>query len=76
MPHIIVKLYPGRSDEMKKDFANQVAELAKDVLGAGVEHTSVAFYEVDKEDWQETVVEAEIKPNMDKLYKDSIYIKE
>lgn len=31
MPHIVVKMYPGRSQEVKEDFAKKVQQLTVEV---------------------------------------------
>ena len=60
MPHVIVKLYPGRSEEMKLEVASKIV---KDVVSmGGCEETSVsvAFEEVDPVDWPEKVYRPDI----------------
>ena len=69
MPHIIVKLYPGRSDEVKTQLAD---EITKDVVSIAVcdeKAVSVAIEEIDPEDWAEKVYKPEILENEQGLYK-------
>jgi 4-oxalocrotonate tautomerase len=69
MPHVIVKLYPGRSEEQKNRLA---AEITKDVVAiakCGEEAVSVAIEEVKPEDWPEKVYKPHILDNPQKLYK-------
>ena len=73
MPHVIVKLYPGRSEEQKKKLA---AEIVKDVvtIAKGEETSvSVAIEEIEKEDWAEKVYRSDILNDKDHLYKNPGY---
>jgi 4-oxalocrotonate tautomerase len=69
MPHIIVKLYPGRSEQQKARLAEQIVEDVVATLGSGEESVSVAMEEVKPEDWAEQVYRPDIAENWDKLYK-------
>ncbi len=69
MPHVIIKLYPGRSDAQKKQLTK---EIVKDVVTiAKCEETSVsvAFEEVAPQDWVDKVYKPDILENKDLLYK-------
>jgi 4-oxalocrotonate tautomerase len=69
MPHVSVKLYPGRSEQQKSRLA---AEIVKDVVAianCGEESVSVAIEEIKPEDWAEKVYKADILSNAEKLYK-------
>jgi len=60
MPHVIVKLYPGRSEEQKTKLS---AEIVKDVVAIAdcdPKSVSVAFEEISKEDWAEKVYKPDI----------------
>ena len=46
MPHVIVKLWPGKSEAQKKRLAERITEAVTDVLHYGDESVSVAFEEV------------------------------
>lgn len=63
MPHVIVKLIPGRSEEMKMNLAKQIAEDVSKGLDIGMGYVSVAFEEVEGEFWKEQVYKREIKDN-------------
>ena len=54
MPHIDIKLFPGRSDEMKKAAAEKIVEAAAAELGAPTSAFSVAFTDIEKDVWNET----------------------
>jgi 4-oxalocrotonate tautomerase len=69
MPHVIVKLWPGKSEEQKRRLADRIAKDVMDVLDYGEESVSVAIEEVKPEDWAEKVFKPEIVNNSVRLYK-------
>ena len=66
MPHIIVKLWPGRNEEIKKNLADRIAATVAEELKVDKGDVSVALEEVAREDWGDKVYKAEIKdsPNL------------
>ena len=69
MPHVIIKLWPGQSEEQKKQLAERITRDVMDVLELGEESISVAMEEVKPQDWAEQVYKPEIASNLDRLYK-------
>jgi 4-oxalocrotonate tautomerase len=69
MPHVIVKLWPGKSDDQKARLADKIARDVMDVLNYGEESVSVGFEEIRSQDWKEKVYKPDIKDKWDKLYK-------
>lgn len=67
MPHIIVKLYPGRSKEQKKQLARQIVKNVTDIAVCEEKSVSVAFEEVEPDDWAEAVYRPDIINNINKL---------
>ena len=63
MPHIVVKLWPGRDEEVKRNLAEKIADMVVAELGSNRSSVSVAIEEVAKEDWGEQVYKKEIKDN-------------
>lgn len=63
MPHIIVKLWPGRNDEIKSKLAKRIANTVAEELKVDMGDVSVAIEEVPREEWGEKVYKAEIKKN-------------
>lgn len=61
MPHVSIKMYPGRSEEVKKDLAEKAKELMMKELNMEEKFISVSVEEIEKERWDEEVVE-KIKP--------------
>lgn len=73
MPHIIVKLYPGRTEQQKTTLARQIVQDVVATLGSREDSVSVAIEEVPPEDWAETVYGPEIASNLGRLYKKPAY---
>jgi 4-oxalocrotonate tautomerase len=72
MPHVIVKLWPGKTEKRKQ----RLAAITKDVmeiLHYGEESVSVALEEVPAKDWAAKVYKPDIQSNWDKLYKQPGY---
>ena len=69
MPHVVVKLWPGKSEQQKTRLAEATAKNVMDILHYGEESVSVAMEEVKSQDWVEAVYKPDIKANWDKLYK-------
>lgn len=69
MPHVIVMLWPGKSEEQKNRLAEAITKNVMDILHYGEESVSVAMEEVKPRDWVEKVYKPDIKGNLDKLYK-------
>ena len=69
MPHVIVKLWPGKSEQQKTRLAEAIAKNVMDVLHYGEESVSVAIEEVKPQDWAEKVYKPDIVDNPAKLYK-------
>jgi 4-oxalocrotonate tautomerase len=69
MPHVIVKLWPGKSEQQKTRLAEAIARDVMDVLDYGEESVSVAVEEVSAPDWAEKVYKPDIVDKPEKLYK-------
>jgi 4-oxalocrotonate tautomerase len=69
MPHVIVKLWPGKSDDQKRRLARKITKSVMDVFDYGEESVSVGFEEVGSQDWKKKVYEPDIKDRWDRLYK-------
>lgn len=69
MPHVIVKLYPGRTEEQKRRLAEEITKDVVTIAKCSDESVSVAFEEVDQDDWAEKVYRPDILNNEAKLYK-------
>ena len=69
MPHVIVKLWPGKSEVQKARLAEKITRDVMDVLGYGEEFVSVAMEQIKSSDWAKRVYQPEIKAKWSKLYK-------
>ena len=69
MPHVIVKLWPGKSEEQKTQLAEKIAQDVMDVLHYGEESVSVGFEEIPSRKWRDEVYQPDILKNWDGLYK-------
>ena len=69
MPHVIVKLWPGKSEQQKQRLADEIAKDVMKVLNYGEESVSVAIEEISANDWAEKVYKPEIIANSKTLYK-------
>jgi 4-oxalocrotonate tautomerase len=55
MPHVIVKLWPGKSEQQKKKLAEEVTKAVMSTLNYGEESVSVGIEEVKPQDWTDQV---------------------
>ena len=68
MPHVSVKMYPGRSEKEKAELAEAILRNVMDIIGAGRSSISVAIEEISPQEWKEKVYQPEIIRKSDKLY--------
>jgi len=73
MPHVVVKLWPGKSEDEKKRLAEAIAKNVMDVLHYGEESISVGIEEIEPQEWAEKVYKPEIKNKWDTLYNEPGY---
>jgi len=69
MPHVIVKLWPGKSEKQKQRLADAITKDVMEILHYGEESISIAMQEVKPQDWGEQVYRPEIERNIEQLYK-------
>jgi 4-oxalocrotonate tautomerase len=69
VPHIIVKLWPGKSEQQKKTLAQKITQAVMTTLSYGEESVSVGIEEVDAKDWMEKVYNPEIRAKPKTIYK-------
>jgi len=73
MPHVIVKLYPGRTEEQKRRLADEIVRDVVDIAKCAEKSVSVAIEEVNPEDWTEKVYKPDILNSAHTLYKEPGY---
>lgn len=69
MPHVVVKMKEGRSEEQKRRTAELVTKAIMDGVGCDESKVSVAIVDIPSDDWVSTVYRTEIEPKLDTLYK-------
>lgn len=69
MPHIIVKMYKGRSDQEKKALADKIAEDVIAVTECKATSVSIAVEEFEPVDWAEKVYRPDILEGKGELIK-------
>ncbi|WP_426407322.1 tautomerase family protein [Bradyrhizobium ganzhouense] len=69
MPHIIVKLYSGKSERQKQALAQAVTEAVMGALNYGEESVSVGIEDVEPRDWTEQVYKPDIIGKPHTIYK-------
>jgi 4-oxalocrotonate tautomerase len=73
MPHVMVKLYPGRSEEQKLKLADKIVKDVVTIANCDEKSVSVAFEEIEKEEWAEKVYKPDILHKKERLYKEPGY---
>ena len=76
MPHVIVKMYSGRSEKDKKRLAEEITKAVTATLKYGEESVSVAIEEIKPRNWVEKVYNPDILGNPEKIYKKPGYTPE
>lgn len=69
MPHVIVKLWPGRTEDQKARLAERIVRDLVEVAGSSESSISVAIEEVKPEDWTASVYRPDIQGGRGTLYK-------
>lgn len=73
MPHVIVKLLSGRSEQQKARIANEVTKAVMASTGNGEDAVSVSIEDVEPNEWTEKVYRPDILGGRGKLYKKPEY---
>jgi len=68
MPHVIVKLWPGTTEQQKTELAQAIVKDIQAVLHSREESISVGFEEINPEDWAGKVYKPDIQDKWDTLY--------
>ncbi len=73
MPHVIVKMHSGRTEQQKKELADEIVKAVMSKLGSSEGSISVAIEDINKEDWASKVYKPEIESKQENLYKKPDY---
>lgn len=69
MPHVIVKMYKGRNEEIKQRMVDGIVKSITESLDIGEGSVSVTVEEFEPERWNEEVYLPDIAQREDYLYK-------
>ena len=69
MPHVIVKLWPGKSEKQKAKLAEEITRAVMTVLKYGEESVSVAMEEIEPNAWMDKVYKPDIIGKPEHIYK-------
>lgn len=69
MPHVIVKMFPGRSEDMKQNMADEITKAIVKSLNVNESSVSVAVEEVERDKWNEAVYKPDITDKENTLYR-------
>jgi 4-oxalocrotonate tautomerase len=69
MPHVIVKLWPGKSEKQKAKLSEEITRAVTTVLNYGEESVSVAMEEVEPNAWMDKVYKLDILGKPNQIYK-------
>ena len=73
MPHVIVKLYSGKSDRQKQALAQAVTQAVVSALNYGEESVSVGIEDVEPKNWTDQVYKPDIIAKAETIYKQPGY---
>jgi 4-oxalocrotonate tautomerase len=73
MPHVIVKLWPGKSDAQKRELSDAIVRDVTGILDYRDEAVSVGFEEVAPDDWTARVYAPDIQNKWATLVKEPGY---
>ena len=73
MPHVIVKLWPGKSEQQKKKLAEEVTRAVMSTPNYGEESVSVGIEEVKPQDWTDQVYKPDFLGKWETIYKEPGY---
>ncbi len=69
MPHINIKMYPGRSEDVKQRLTEAIVKDVVEIAKCQEKSVSVSIEEIDSAEWPEKVYKPEILDKQDTLYK-------
>ena len=68
MPHVEIKCYPGRTEEVKLKCADKIAVDVAELMGCNLSSVSVAIKEIPQDEWKDKVFDGQIMADKDSLY--------
>jgi Uncharacterized protein, 4-oxalocrotonate tautomerase homolog len=55
MPHLSVRMYPGRTEEVKQELAEKLKGFIVQELGCDPNAVSVSFKEIEADKWKDVI---------------------
>jgi len=69
MPHVIVKLYAGRTAQQKAKLAEEITKVVMTAVNVDEDAVSVAVEDIKPQDWTEKVYKPDILGRPETIYK-------
>lgn len=69
MPHVIVKMYAGKTEEQKQALTAEIQKALMTAIGSTEKSISVAIEDIDPAEWTDKVYLPEIAGKPDLIYK-------
>lgn len=69
MPHVIVKMWPGKPEHRKEALADAITKAVTEKLGYGEDAVSISIEEIAPDTWTDRVYKPDIINGTGKLYK-------
>lgn len=69
MPHVIVKMYPGRCEQQKAELTAAIVKDVTAIAGVGNDAVSVSIEEIAPANWGDQVYKPDILNGTGTLYK-------
>lgn len=69
MPHVIVKLWPNKTEEQKIELTDKIVKSVVETINVDETSVSVSFQEIPNERWEEEVYKPDILAKKETLYK-------
>ncbi len=73
MPHVIVKLWPGRTEAQKQALTEGIVRTVTETLGVPEQAVSVGVEEIPRERWAKEVYEPDILAKAQTITRQSAY---
>lgn len=74
MPHVIVKLWPGRTEDQKQELTDRIVKAVMESIQVEAKSVSVALEEISPEKWAKDVYGPDIIDKAETLYKKPGYV--
>lgn len=74
MPHVNVRMYPGRTLEQKRMLTERLVEAVQETLGVPASSITVVIEDVSPDEWDTVVVGPEIRAKKAHLFKSADYL--